>query len=213
MTRQDVESLMASLPGTLRFLRDGMAARLDEAFRHVQNPRAFSFGVSASQMTPAVYDAFRDSAWLLLSVPEQRLGEGVERASLWVKQYAEHAPLVCFHATPAANREGIERLGILPGYRLGKKGRGKMFADSRYYIYGSLNANAAADWCLRFAEAGKYLIYPVRLDRGPTPVRLFTDPMSENTETGEVCGHILETTEVPRDWLGPPLEIEVGSGT
>jgi hypothetical protein len=209
MKRDEIEGVMAALPPELGFLKQGMAARVNDVFARDSVPGVFSFAVEGRDMTPAVYDFFRYSDWLLLSLPDKFLGAGKERASLRKKRYVTQPVTVCYHATPAENRAGFQERGLLPGYKVNKGGRGAMFKDSPYYIFVSPTANHAIDWCERFGQPGKYLIYPVHLANSPTPIRVFADPLSVNTHTGSIEGFILETDEIEPGLLGQPQEIEV----
>src|SRR5262245_60785773 len=127
-----------------------MAVRLDEAFKGRDVLRLFSFAVPGSEMTPKVYDFFRPTEWFIVSVPDKFFGEGMEMATIRKKRFVEPSPRTCYHVTPVANQRSIEANGLMPGYKLNKQGRAKLFADSPYYIYASLTETDARDWCRRF---------------------------------------------------------------
>src|SRR4051794_15467286 len=120
MTRRDIKRLMATLPEELGCLHQAMRAGLEVAFRDAEDLTRFPFGVRSDVMTPNVYDFFRPTPWLLLSVLADYLGEGMERASILKKRHWRPNPAICYHATPLSNRARIESRGLAPGYKVGK---------------------------------------------------------------------------------------------
>jgi hypothetical protein len=207
MTKQDVERLIAGLPSQIEAVGHAMTGRIEEAFKNSAELRLFSFAVPQSQMTSEVYDHFRPSDWFIVSVPDAFFGQGMERATIRKKCFVLPSPGVCYHATPLTNRQSIERSGLLPGFKCNKQSRGKMFADSPYYIYASLSEREAQDWCRRFAEES-FLVYPVQV--GKAGIRLFVDPASVDEMNKVISGYIIDSPHVPPELLDSPVLVEKG---
>lgn len=201
MIEQDYNNVLNLMSQSFPSVAAAMEERLNHPGPFTDELSPFSFPVASSELQPEVYSLLRPTNWFLVAVPDAYFGEGMLMASIRRKQFVQ-APEMCFHATPATNRDSVEDRGLLPGITLGTGGRSRMFADSPYYIYASLSEQDAREWCGRFEE-DEFLIYPVR--SGVAGIDLFIDPCSVDTSRQIVSGYILDTVQVPSNLLGEAI--------
>lgn len=161
--------------------------------RSLKEDALFNQGIEAWRMCveeDRVERAFVEWIWereYLVHVLEHKTFPGTFVA--WITRKTRIPSVIqCFHVTPVANVEGVERDGVLPGCQC-KQSTSKRL-DASHYIHVAATYDDAIDWATRhdLLHIEQFAVF--RIDLHASGVSLLRDPFSRST------GYVLDTCHV-----------------
>jgi hypothetical protein len=196
MTQQELDFIRSILPASADSLRQAIDQRLtDYDCQHFLSQGKLVLKTTTTLVDESVVNAFRSTDWC---IREYRVFPTDREllVSIIRKHFLPQTPEICFHVTPAENADGILRLGIRPGIRVGQLNNTE-YPEGAYFVHAALSLGNALAWAHEIIPNRRLACFPFRA--AEAGYRLYLD-----TAAGNKTAFVVDAPEVSAKYLNSP---------